>query len=120
MINQGIDNLYTQLQTEDEVHESQEPAVIELDRDTSFEGVTFGPPNIIIDADFSNVRSVRLRINLKSGTANMSNYLGRNKKGQVEEERMQLKIENWTITIPVDVGQSSYCQAFGALNLTFE
>lgn len=108
MINQGIDNWYTQLQTDDEADESQEPATIELDNETYFENVTFGPPSIIIDADFNNVRSVRLRVTIKSGEAHMSKYMGRGNKGVHEYEKLKLKIEDWTVIVPVKLRQSPH------------
>lgn len=106
MINQGIDNLYKQLETGDEEHECQQPVNFDLDQNSAFEEVTLGPPSIIIDADFSNVKSVRLRLKMKSGKAKIFNWLGRKKGFKLDGETMKLKIEDWTVTVPVDVGKS--------------
>lgn len=106
MINQGIDNLYKQLEMGDEEHECQQPVDFQLDRDSALEEVTLGPPSIIIDADFSNAKSVRLRLKLKTGEVKLFRWLGMKKGFKNDGETMKLKIEDWTVTVPVDVGKS--------------
>ena len=84
----------------------QEPVSVEVDENNVIEDVVFGPPQIIVKADYSNVKSVDFRLHLKSGTLQLRNYKGK-VNGKTQDERLRLIVNDWFVTVPVDVGESS-------------
>ncbi|KAH0372775.1 hypothetical protein KCU65_g920, partial [Aureobasidium melanogenum] len=107
MINEGISNLYTRLQTDelDNGVTKLEPANCYVDEHNFVNDVVFGPPAVIIKADYSNVRSVQFRMSLLSGTFQLRKYIGMNPKTKRPiDEKLVLDINDWHITVPVDVG----------------
>jgi len=110
MINNGIGNLYTRLETGEIVDDASLPkAVTEYADENNFmEDVEFGPPTVVIDADFSNVNKVILGLHLKSGTCQIREFLGKDPKTQKPwAKKWTVAIEDWVISIPVDVGTFS-------------
>ena len=99
MINQGISNLYKIAETGDS---AQEPVIIRLDKENYLKNVTFGPPSVIVLPDFSNVTSVRFRMTLQTGRASLYRFIDKDET----EERMNLTIKVWSVTLPVNVGKS--------------
>ncbi|KAF7502138.1 hypothetical protein GJ744_006985 [Endocarpon pusillum] len=106
MINQGIDNLYRRLETGEIVDGAKlpEPAACYADENNFIEGVLFGAPTVVVKADYSNVRSVRFRILMKSGNIQLRRFLGMDKKtNRPLAEKLSMTINNWIVTVPVDV-----------------
>lgn len=100
MINQGIDNLYRMA----EMDNAQKPVTVKLGKENYLKDVLFGPCSVIINPDFSNVRSVEFRITLQTGQLHLYNYINDDKNGNDTEEKMILNIKNWFVTVPVDIG----------------
>lgn len=105
MINEGMDNLYKRLETEEDGLVMPEPAFCYIDENNFIEGVVFGPPSVVIDADYANVKSVQFRILMKEGSLQLRKFNGIDPKTRrPKADIFTLAIENWTITAPVDVG----------------
>ncbi|KAG9758075.1 hypothetical protein KCU73_g4085, partial [Aureobasidium melanogenum] len=107
MINEGISNLYTRLQTGEVVDDATkpEPASCYVDEHNCAEDIVFGPPAVIVKADYSNVRSVQFRMSLLSGRFQLRKFMGMNPKTKRPmDEKLILDINDWHITVPVDVG----------------
>lgn len=108
MINQGIDNLYVRLATGEIVDGATKPkpGIFFADENNWVKGVQFGPPAVIVKADYGNVRSVRFRINLKSGNIQLRRFIKMDDEtGEIIAEKLNMEIQNWHMTVPVDVGQ---------------
>lgn len=109
MINQGIDNLYVKLANGDVVDGAvkPKPASCYADENNWVKDVNFGPPTVIVKADFSNVRSVRFRMRMKSGKIQLRRFIKIDEEtGAPITEQLQMAIQDWYVTVPVDVSKS--------------
>jgi hypothetical protein len=106
IVNQGIDNLFIGLGFDEEGNPVPQPPVpVELDENNFIEDAIFGPPQVIVTSDYSNLKSVDLRLHLKAGTLQLRNYKGK-VNGKAQAEKLRLVINDWFVTVPVDVGMS--------------
>lgn len=108
MINQGIDNLYKRLETGEVVDGTKmpEPAACYADENNFIENVVFGPPTVIVKADYSNVRSVKFRIHMKTGDIQLRKFMGMDPKTKRPlAQVLTMSINDWIVTVPVDVSE---------------
>ncbi|KAL1876852.1 hypothetical protein VTK73DRAFT_9154 [Phialemonium thermophilum] len=105
MINEGMDNLYKRLETGEDGLVMPEPACCYYDEHTFIDGVVFGPPSVIIDADYANVKSLQLRILMKEGRLQLRKFNGIDPKTKrPSADVFNMVIDDWAVTVPVDVG----------------
>lgn len=58
-------------------------------------------------ADYSNVRSVKFRMRLKSGNVQLRHFVKINEEiGAPIAEKLNMAIQGWYVTVPVDVSKS--------------
>lgn len=109
MINQAIDNLYVRLATGEEIDGAvkPKPGNSYADENNWVKDVNFGPPTVIVNADYSNVRSVRFRMRMKSGNIQLRRFIKMDEEtGAPIAEKLNMTIQDWYVTVPVDVSKS--------------
>lgn len=109
MINQAIDNLYVRLATGEEIDGAVKPKLgnCYADENNWVKDVNFGPPTVIVKADYSNFRSVRFRMRMKSGSIQLRRFIKVDEEnGAIIAEKLNMAIQDWYVTVPVDVSKS--------------
>lgn len=107
MINQGISNLYTRLETGEDGVKMPEPAECYADENNYIQGVVFGAPAVVIQADYTNLKSVQFQMRMKSGEMQVRRMKGRDEKTKkFRYQKLTLDINDWKVTVPVDLGKS--------------
>ncbi|SCV36832.1 uncharacterized protein FFB14_06275 [Fusarium fujikuroi] len=107
MINEGISNLYRLLEDGNEIDGpvKPKPGNAYADENNWVKNVIFGEPCVIVQPDYSNVRSVKFRMWMKSGKAQIRRFIKMDDDtGEPITEKLLLEIEEWHVTVPIDVG----------------
>ncbi len=120
MINEGISNLYRLLEDGNEIDGAvkPKPGNAYADENDWVKNVIFGEPCVIVQPDYSNVRSVKFRMWMKSGKAQIRRFIKMDDDtGEPITEKLFLEIEEWHVTVPIDVGRSKRCPSLAVQSL---